>query len=46
MPQAKAAVMKALQLDPSLSRAHLALGLITLNSEWNWLEAENQYVYP
>src|SRR3984893_3241459 len=43
MPQAKAAVTKALQLDPSLARAHLALGLILLNSEWNWSGAENQY---
>jgi len=43
MPQARAAVTKALQLDPSLARAHLALGLIVLNSEWNWSEAENQY---
>ena len=43
MPQAKAAVTKALQLDPSLARAHLALGLILLNSEWSWSEAENQY---
>ena len=43
MPQAKAAVTKALQLDPSLSRAHLALGLVLLNDAWNWAEAENQY---
>ena len=43
MPQARAAVTKALQLDPSLARAHLALGLVVLNSEWNWSEAENQY---
>ena len=43
MPQARAAVTKALQLDPSLARAHLALGLIVLNSEWNWSGAENQY---
>jgi tetratricopeptide (TPR) repeat protein len=43
MPQAKVAVTKALQLDPSLARAHLALGLITLNSEWNWAGAEDQY---
>jgi tetratricopeptide (TPR) repeat protein len=27
----------------SLARAHLALGLILLGSEWNWLGAENQY---
>jgi TolB-like protein len=43
MPLAKAAVTKALQLDPSLVRAHLALGLILLNSGWNWSGAEDQY---
>jgi len=43
MPQAKAAVTKALELDPSFARAHLALGLILLNSEWNWSEAEKEY---
>ena len=43
LPQARAAVTKALQLDPSLARAHLALGLILLNSEWNWSGAEKQY---
>src|SRR5437667_1167073 len=41
--QAKAAVTKALQLDPSLARAHLALGLILLNPGWNWSGAEDQY---
>jgi TolB-like protein/DNA-binding winged helix-turn-helix (wHTH) protein/Tfp pilus assembly protein PilF len=43
LPQARAAVTKALQLDPSLARAHLALGLIILTSDWNWSGAENQY---
>jgi TolB-like protein/DNA-binding winged helix-turn-helix (wHTH) protein/Tfp pilus assembly protein PilF len=43
MPQARAAVTKAVQLDPSLARAHLALGLIVLNSGWNWSGAENEY---
>jgi len=41
-PPARAAVTRALQLDPSLSRAHLALGLLMTN-EWNWPEAERQY---
>ena len=43
LPLAKAAVTKALQLDPSQARAHLALGLILLTSEWNWPGAEDQY---
>jgi len=43
IPQAKAAVAKALELDPSLTRAHLALGLILLFPGWNWSGAENQY---
>ena len=43
LPPARAAATKALQLDPSLARAHLALGLILLTSEWDWSEAENQY---
>jgi len=43
IPQAKAAVTKALQLDPSLARAHLALGYILLFPGWNWSGAENQY---
>jgi TolB-like protein/DNA-binding winged helix-turn-helix (wHTH) protein/Flp pilus assembly protein TadD len=43
LPPARAAVTKALELDPSLARAHLAFGLILLTSEWNWSGAENQY---
>jgi TolB-like protein/DNA-binding winged helix-turn-helix (wHTH) protein/Tfp pilus assembly protein PilF len=43
MPQAKAAVARALQLDPSLARAHMAKALIVLGSEWNWSGAEEQY---
>ena len=42
-PQAKAAVTKALELDSSLARAHLAFGLILLNPGWDWSGAENQY---
>jgi tetratricopeptide (TPR) repeat protein len=37
------AVTKALELDPSLAKAHLALGLILLNPGWDWSGAENQY---
>jgi TolB-like protein/DNA-binding winged helix-turn-helix (wHTH) protein len=41
-PLADAAVAKALRLDASLPRAHLALGLLMTN-DWNWPEAERQY---
>jgi TolB-like protein/DNA-binding winged helix-turn-helix (wHTH) protein len=41
-PPANAAVAKALQFDPSLVRAHLALGLLMTN-DWNWPEAEREY---
>lgn len=42
-PPANAAVAKALQLDASLGRAHLAVGLLATN-DWNWPEAERQYL--
>jgi TolB-like protein/DNA-binding winged helix-turn-helix (wHTH) protein len=41
-PPANAAVARALQLDASLGRAHLAQGLLATN-DWNWPEAERQY---
>jgi TolB-like protein len=43
MPQAKAAVTRALQLDPSLARGHRALADILVNSGWNWSGAEKEY---
>jgi serine/threonine protein kinase/Flp pilus assembly protein TadD len=43
MPQANAAVTRALQLDPSLARAHRALADLLVNSDWNWSAAENEY---
>ena len=42
MPLARAAVTKALQLDPSLARAHLALAAILLRPDWNWAGAEDE----
>jgi tetratricopeptide (TPR) repeat protein len=41
-PLARAAATKALQLDPSLAPAHLALGLLA-TSDYNWAEAQAQY---
>ena len=42
LPEAKAAARRAVELDPSLADAHVALGDIFL-SEWNWVEAETEY---
>jgi adenylate cyclase len=42
MPEAKAAAMRALELDESLSAAHSALCLVLANYEWNWSAAERE----
>jgi tetratricopeptide (TPR) repeat protein len=38
-PEAKAAALRALELDDSLAEAHAALACIMENYEWNWDEA-------
>jgi serine/threonine-protein kinase len=43
MPRAKAAVLRALELDPSLAEAHASLGSIVGLHEWHWSEAERHY---
>ncbi len=40
IPQARAAVNRALQLDPDLSRAYTSLALIQFLIDHNWTEAE------
>jgi TolB-like protein/DNA-binding winged helix-turn-helix (wHTH) protein/Tfp pilus assembly protein PilF len=42
MPRAKAAAVKALQLDETLAEAHASLGYINMY-EWHWPEAEQEY---
>jgi adenylate cyclase len=42
-PRAKAAAIKALELDDSLAEAHAALGLVKLNFEWDWPGAESEF---
>jgi TolB-like protein/Flp pilus assembly protein TadD len=39
-PQAKAAALKALELDDSLASAHLTLASVSLSYEWDWAAAE------
>jgi len=41
--QARAAVMKALQLDPTLPEAHTALALIVQNYDWDWRTAGQEF---
>jgi TolB-like protein/tetratricopeptide (TPR) repeat protein len=40
MPQARAAAMKALEIDDSLPEAHASLAHVKTNYEWDWAEAE------
>jgi len=41
--QARAAALKALELDERLAEAHTSLGLIALIYDWDWRTAEQQY---
>ena len=43
LPPARAALAKALELDPSLAEAHTTLGEVLLNADWNFAEAETQF---
>ncbi len=43
MPEAKAAALKALELDNTLPDAHAALGLAKLMYEWDWKGAESSF---
>ena len=41
-PKAKAAAAKAVEVGPTLSDAHLAVGLVSLYFDWDWNTAEKQ----
>ncbi len=43
MPQAKAAALRALELDASLAQAHATLALVRLLFEWDWAGAEDEF---
>ena len=43
MPKARAAALKALELDEGLAEAHTSLALITENYDWDWKSAEKEY---
>ncbi len=44
MPKAKAAALKALQIDSSLAEAHTTLGFVYMNFEWDWSAAEKEFM--
>lgn len=43
MPQAKAAVVKALEIDPDLPEAHTVAGMIAATYDWDWAKAESEF---
>lgn len=42
-PKARAAALKALDIDPLLAEAHASLGFVRLRYDWNWAGAEQAF---
>jgi TolB-like protein/Flp pilus assembly protein TadD len=42
-PRAKAAALKALELDGTLAEAHAELGMVSNEYDWDWASAEKEY---
>jgi adenylate cyclase len=43
MPKARAAAMRALQIDDTLAEAHASLALVLAFYDWDWTSAETEY---
>jgi serine/threonine-protein kinase len=43
MPKARAAAMKALEIDDTLAEAHASLALVKVFYDWDWTGAETEY---
>ena len=43
MPKARAAAMRALELNESLAEAHTTLGRVLASYDWDWAGAEKEY---
>jgi TolB-like protein/tetratricopeptide (TPR) repeat protein len=43
-PQAKAAALRALALDPQLAEGHTSLGYVLTAHDWDWSGAEREYL--
>ncbi len=44
MPKAKAAALRAIEIDETLDEAHIALGIIAYWYDWDWQSAEKHYL--
>ena len=42
-PQAKAAALRAVEIDPTLAEGHTFLGMTLAICDWNWAEAEREF---
>jgi serine/threonine protein kinase/Flp pilus assembly protein TadD len=42
-PKAKAAALKALEMDEGVAEAHVSLGFVNLLYDWDWTEAEKHF---
>lgn len=42
MPKAKAAALKAIELDDTVAEAHASLGYVALIFDWDWARAEHE----
>ncbi len=43
MPKVRAAALKAIELDPQVPEAHMALGFVRSTYDWDWEAAERHY---
>ena len=43
MPQARAAALRALELDQGSAEAHTAMALVVQNQDWDWQTSEMEY---
>lgn len=41
--EGRAALRKAIELDEALAEAHASLGLLAMNFDWDWAEAEREF---
>lgn len=42
-PNAKAAALRALEIEDSLAEAHTSLGMVSFFCEWSWQDAEKEF---